>query len=1112
MVEINGYNAREAVAADELSTSEVQPTEYENKLVIVEADDLPVGEVDADNIEVNGYNARAVAFANELPESTNGASEQPVNGYSSLIVANPDELENSTTGATQTLVNGYWAYLMTGVRGVPNRAELIQYLGKTYESDGLHYQKDFKGDQLRTVHEGSYGTFNGTDNQVVTSSDITDEWDITISATIPSVAPATDGFLFAKGSGAGTSTDIGLDIRTDSTIRAFYYNGTTPYQFISNITSYMDGQEHEIRFRRVGDNITVDIDGDNVISETQAINPNDSADTVYIGGRFSSLYYAGGVGYFKLNDSFEYDFEEQIGTTLLDKSGNDNHGTISGTMTNFWDTSIEARSYKNENGYNIDTDGSLTGTAGAYIPRLETTANLALPIKQQTDIFDNVLQQYGRARLDSQWIESSLLNFNGTDNFVQLGSSSDFDITGDYSISALIDVDDEATDRGIYCTGTGQMCTLRITAAGIARLYLRDSSLNFIYRDTTFNFEGKGLYRITAVYHHSAATIEMYVNKELNQGSLLGGAINDVVFADNTNIGARDDGASYVFKKNIGEVQLFRKALTQTDVNNLVDNVTVDGAIRHIVFGAGSGTVVYDKVTGNTYDIEGTLTDVWDTSDEQRPNNLLDGFTAGLALNEAGNGDWIDTDLTWNSTTILTIDGIIDPASAGADKLFGAASGGYHWIGAQAGSLFYAGYGTTFTNFTTPNTGQRTIFKFDTPGKTVSVGDEVKTFTANITGGDDILIGTMSPRSAPLRDIICTLFNVKIEQSGSVVMELVPQVDGTFLDTVSGDTFYNEGDRSLRLVRIPAKEGSITLDCQDGALTNLPTINGHNGAESKLRQPDAPELYAVPLGTKFNSDNNDYINVGTTHTSVDDVEFEVTFIASGIEDDLIAAGTTTDRAYLRQMSNGAIRLAVGAGSFNTSAGHFNTGDLVKVKATIGNVLNNVYINDKWIYTDTTYFRTAETNADAFVGRYLTSTAHFGGTMLHAKMTSDGIVQFELVHIKKGDTMGTQTATANGMYDKENDVIHYNAGTGELGSLNGLMTYGYEDMEADYNDAHYNFNNVFTKAPTKYNSLMYKAQQTGDDLDKIYKFEDDRYSRDETGQTLLDEDGNPIILG
>ncbi len=92
-----------------------------------------------------------------------------------------------------------------------------------------------------------------------------------------------------------------------------------------------------------------------------------------------------------------------------------------------------------------------------------------------------------------------------------------------------------------------------------------------------------------------------------------------------------------------------------------------------------------------------------------------------------------------------------------------------------------------------------------------------------------------------------------------------------------------------------------------------------------------------------------------------------------------------------------------------------------------------------------------------------------------------------VPIKLGDTMGTQTATANGLYDKINDTITYNGGTGEMPIYNGLMTYGYEDMQADYNDAHYWFNDVFSQDPIRFKTLMYSAQQEGVLLTKALKY-------------------------
>lgn len=74
-----------------------------------------------------------------------------------------------------------------------------------------------------------------------------------------------------------------------------------------------------------------------------------------------------------------------------------------------------------------------------------------------------------------------------------------------------------------------------------------------------------------------------------------------------------------------------------------------------------------------------------------------------------------------------------------------------------------------------------------------------------------------------------------------------------------------------------------------------------------------------------------------------------------------------------------------------------------------------------------------------------------------------------------------------------------------------VSYEWSVITADYEDMHYWFTDIFSKDPIKFNSLIYKEQQTGSDLDRVYKFVKDKYLRSEDGQTLLDENDTPIII-
>lgn len=299
------------------------------------------------------------------------------------------------------------------VKRPPNMDELIQWAMKApvYENEsGEWFWEDKRGDQLREVHKGLYGDFDGSTNSIT------------------------------------------FDDLTGVTITSYEGTGTPSVN---------------------GNNIDVTV---------------------------------GSLNLMELSNGSIYDFEDGVGNKLQDKSINGLHGTINGDLTDFWQESIEVESYKNENGYNIDTDGTQTGTIGTYIPRLETPENLSKSIKSQTDIYGNTLDFYGRARYDIQAVGNSIIEFN-SGNYIEF-----VDLTG-----------------------------ITITEfTGSATPTINGNNIEFT--------AGTGYYL------------------ELSNGS-------------------------------------------------------------KYVFGEGANDKIYDKVNGLHGIIKGDLTDIWSTSDTQRPNNLLDGFS-----------------------------------------------------------------------------------------------------------------------------------------------------------------------------------------------------------------------------------------------------------------------------------------------------------------------------------------------------------------------------------------------------------------------------------------------------------------------------------------------------
>jgi len=1147
---------------------------------------------------------------------------------------------------------------------LPTPADLIQYTNTNYEgSDGYWYQQDKKGDQLRTVHKGGVGVFNDSDNDTncgnICESTV---FDITLYSTLEST-----GTFFSKGTAAGTDTNYCADI-SGTDLRFFgYTSGTYMATYAAeSIAGYDLAKEYKLRFvaDTVGVNSRFTIYIDDVLFVTHTSTHGYIGVTTsdfLIGSRFETNYAGVPMSSFVISidgvEEAEYDFEEQTGTVLLDKSGNDNHGTINGDLTSFWDTDIGVESPKNENGYNaslkfdgvndyIDTgiapntntiieldfmahtptsndgifgtydssdfidrcmfymdgisnftvlspsgaivtlisggaahkatlntsddsfifdgvtytgsasfatlnttktikiaggidgvsasgivvysakiwkddvlvrdmipttDGvmvdKLTGTTytnqGAgdltvgYVPRLETTANLAVPVTSQTDIFDNELQYYGRARLDSKITKSSTLTTNGTDNYIDTGIIPDENtkiiIEGNFTsaaknFDAFGEEDFVDTSRSFY---------MRRQSNGImhGRLGTVSASGSRVVGSEKINIEftKQGLYLDGELeIDYSAGTLTQPIKNFILS--------NVTIPADSSKMAA--------FKYS--EVKMY-----QSDV-----------LVRHYVFGEGSGTVVYDKVTGERYTINGTLTDVWTTSDEQRPNNLLDGFNTSNTFDGVANKVDLETELTGvfaatDTKTVLTRFKLnADATNTYKSQIICVVPYMYMQV-RDASNAINIRYdmGSAVVKTYTLGTGDRgwhtvvgTYVKDTTnrlklwvdnsyKGESTNANDPVTTYASEWGLGErnsgfcthtisETLILDREPTTQEIAEWETGDLDVSAI-SDDVKAYLIPVVKGTvvegaiaekngYYDSVTSKMHYAEGSE-FENVYIPSSESDEDYDVLGNKIYYKGTTRGHNGSENLIVQPDAPELYAVPLSLE--SDGvGDYIDTGVTDNVNLSIEVQGSILTLA---DIVMIGLRDSQDfYIGTSAANKWRFGYGTdGATDIGASDTSVHTLKLDKDGIC-YIDGIQVADKGSSPRTSMSRTVYLYARNFGG---TANKFVNYNLNYSKIWADDELVRWYVPIKKGDTMGTKTATANGLYDKINDTVTYNSGTGDMPIYNGLMTYGYDDMEADKNDVHYWFNDVLSKSPIKFNSLMYNKQQTGANLAKALRF-------------------------
>ena len=289
------------------------------------------------------------------------------------------------------------------------------------------------------------------------------------------------------------------------------------------------------------------------------------------------------------------------------------------------------------------------------------------------------------------------------------------------------------------------------------------------------------------------------------------------------------------------------------------------------------------------------------------------------------------------------------------------------------------------------------------------------------------------------------------------------------------------------IVYIPANEAG-TDDVLEFGLTNPATKTGHNNSETKWLQPMAPELYSVPFAV-VSDGVDDYIDTGFVPDENTDIELTIRYLTNGVNEQNGVVDTSTNILILGQTS--ANSYIVSWGDRTATVGTSDTNWHVhKIVAGDGYYIDGVQqvdlSADNW---------NTITNPIYLMARNFSTTLNVNADISSCKIWDNGTLVRDFVPIKKGDALGTVTATANGLYDSINDTAYYNQGTNDLGIYNGLMfdsdcnasDFNPYPYSSDWLNIHYIFWNIFTKDPIKFNFVMYGIQQLGSDLDDIYEF-------------------------
>ena len=228
-------------------------------------------------------------------------------------------------------------------------------------------------------------------------------------------------------------------------------------------------------------------------------------------------------------------------------------------------------------------------------------------------------------------------------------------------------------------------------------------------------------------------------------------------------------------------------------------------------------------------------------------NNLTIGSDDSLEpyLSSDGVYDWVDLGISFNEVSKFEFKASwLGDTTYNTYKFFAdTTSPNYEWIGIRGStSKIYVGAGTSFVDVYDIDTEIHDYVYDYANGEVLIDNNNVYNFTTFTRSSDNIYLFTNTDSNGASNRIDSKMFYFKLyNDTGSLIMDLVPQNNGCFLDTISSNEFCNNG----------------TGDLEYGA-TSFANINNYGNFENKgssLFQSDVTinSTLNVELETNFNS-------------------------------------------------------------------------------------------------------------------------------------------------------------------------------------------------------------------------------------------------------------------
>jgi Concanavalin A-like lectin/glucanases superfamily len=165
------------------------------------------------------------------------------------------------------------------------------------------------------------------------------------------------------------------------------------------------------------------------------------------------------------------------------------------------------------------------------------------------------------------------VNLDGVSDYVNLGNPSALQITGSITISAWINARSFPPDDGVIVSKrssslTGyQLDTTIDEGPRSIGFKLTNTSGEKMMRYGRTALQTNTWYHVTGVYNAAAHTMDVYLNGELDNGTLIGTVSGAQINSGQAVvIGRRSGNTGYEFAGSIDEVRIYARALTQAEI------------------------------------------------------------------------------------------------------------------------------------------------------------------------------------------------------------------------------------------------------------------------------------------------------------------------------------------------------------------------------------------------------------------------------------------------------------------------------------------------------------------------------------------------------------------